>query len=115
MFKLIFFRSLYVRLMKVVLGDQHAVSRQLGLYNTKISSCEAKLHQLQGEHLLLPTMLCKKVAVQMSNWFKAQASSPAPVAAPVFTQVFDDIDAELPWQPVMSPMFLATLKLDSFR
>jgi hypothetical protein len=80
-------------LLKVVMGVQHPVAVELNLYNNKVLSTEAKLHLLQGEHLLLPTMLCKKVTVATSNWFKAQAATPAALPSPNFKKVFDDIDA----------------------
>ena len=69
---------------------------------------------LQAELLLLPTMLCKKIAVLCSNWYKNQVASAAPVPVPDFTTIFDDIDNERPWQPIMSASFLSALGLASF-
>ena len=100
-------------LLRVILGPHHELSRALSAYNARVLSSESRLHVLQADHLLLPTMLCKKVAVSSSNWFRNQTTSPAPLPVPNFCQVFDDIDNEHPWQPVMSPAFLAALRLDT--
>ena len=100
-------------LMRVILGPHHTLSLALGVYNARVLSSESRLHLLQADHLLLPTMLCKKIAVSTSNWFRNQTTSPAPVPVPNFCQIFEDIDNEAPWQPVMSPAFLAALRLDT--
>lgn len=60
-------------------------------------------------------MLLKKVAVPMSNWYRKQAASPAILPAPDLCHVFDDIDDEQPWQPILSSTFLAGLGLQSYR
>ena len=100
-------------LMRVILGPHHDLAQALGTYNARILSSESRLHVLQADHLLLPTMLCKKVAVASSNWFRNQTTSPAPLPVPNFCQIFEDIDNEQPWQPVMSPAFLAALRLET--
>ena len=52
---------------------------------------------LQAELLLLLTIiLCEKIAVLYSNWYKNQVSSVAPVPVPDFTVIFDNIDNERP-------------------
>ena len=104
----------YEVLLKVVLGSHHQVSVALSAYNNRVLSSESKLHLLQATNLLLPTMLCKRVAVSSSNWFRSQTTSPAPVRAPDYCQVFTHMDDETPWQPNMSPTFLAALRLDAF-
>ena len=102
-------------LLKVIIGETHPLATELGAYCNRMMSNESRLHLLQADHLLLPTMLCKKIAVTTSNWFKNQAASPAPIPIPNFCKVFEDIDNESPWQPVMSPIFLAALNLTAFR
>jgi hypothetical protein len=102
-------------LIKVLIGVHHPIGRNLNAFCNRMISNEGRLHLLQADHLLLPTMLCKKIAVPMSNWFKNQVASAAPVPAPNFVQVFDDIEEERPWEPVMSTAFLSAIGLSSFR
>ncbi len=102
-------------IIRICLGSNHPMATQLSAYNNRMLACEAKLHSLQVDQLLLPTMLCKKVAVAASNWFRSQSSTPAPHPCPNFCQVFDDIDNEAPWHPVMSPAFLAALNLTAIQ
>ena len=99
---------------KVLLGENHQLGVSLNDFCNRMISNEGCLHMLQGEHLLLPTMLCKKVAVLCLNWYKNQVSSAVPIPAPNFIQIFDDIDKECPWQPVLSLAFLSALGLSSF-
>ena len=99
---------------KVLLGNAHPLGQNLNAFCNRMISTEGRLHMLQAEHLLLPTMLCKKVAVLCSNWYKHQVSSATPIPPPTFTDIFDDIDEERPWQPVMSASFLAALGLAAF-
>ena len=100
---------------RIVLSSTHPLPLALNDYNRELSANESKLHQLQAEHLLLPTMLCKRVAVQASNWFRRQVNSPAPIPVPNFISLFDDIRDERPWQPAMTPAFLSVLNLLEFR
>ena len=101
-------------LIKVLIGLHHPLAQNLNEFCNRMISNEGRLHLLQADHLLLPTMLCKKIAVPMSNWFKNQVASAAPVPAPIFVQVFDDIEEERPWEPVMSTAFLSAIGLSSF-
>ena len=101
-------------LLKVVLGSNHPVPMQLAVYNNQVLLSESKLHLLQASHLLLPTMLCKRFAVSCSNWFCLQTTSPAPVCACDFSEVFTHIDNKTQWQPIMLPTFFAALRLNTF-
>ena len=56
-------------------------------------------------------MLLTKIAVPVSNWYRRQAASPAIIPVPDLSKVFDDIEDEQPWQPILSPTFLAGLGL----
>ena len=102
-------------LIKVLIGTRHPLAQNLNAFCNRMISNEGRLHLLQADHLLLPTMLCKKIAVPTSNWFKNQVSSAAPVPAPNFVQIFDDIEEERPWEPVMSTAFLSAIGLSTFR
>lgn len=99
---------------KVLLGDNHPLCLNLNAFCNRMISTEGRLHMLQAEYMLLPTMLCKKIAVLTSNWYKNQVASAAPIPPPQFTTIFDDIDEEKHWQPVMSAAFLNALGLSSF-
>ena len=99
---------------KVLLGETHPLGINLHAFCNRMISTEGRLHMLQAEHLLLPTMLCKKVAVLSSNWYKNQVASATPIPAPNFVQIFDDMDEERPWQPIMSAAFLSALGLSNF-
>ena len=48
---------------KVLLGEAHPLGASLKAFCNRMISTEGRLHMLQAELLLLPTMLCKKVAV----------------------------------------------------
>ena len=98
-------------LLKVLLGENHPVPTAINAFANRMRSQEARLHLLLAENLLLPTMLVKKVAVLTSTWFKRQAITPAVINAPNYEQMFDDMDEERPWQPVMSTAFLTQLGL----
>jgi hypothetical protein len=100
-------------LLMAIMGELHPLPASYNEYNTRLTSSESSLHLLQAEHLLLPTMLCKKLAVSTSNWFKYQASSPAPHAVPNLCAVFEKIDNEEPWKPVMAPTFMSKLGLST--
>ena len=99
---------------KILLGTNHDLGVALNAYCNRMVSSEGLLHRLQSDHLLLPTMLCKKIAVQASNWFKYQSASATPIPVPNFCRVFDDIEEENPWIPTLSPTFLQKLGLSSF-
>ena len=102
-------------IIKVLIGTHHPLAQNLHTFCNRMISNEGRLHLLQADHLLLPTMLCKKIAVPTSNWFKNQVASAAPVTAPNFVQIFDDIEEERPWEPVMSTAFLSAIGLSTFR
>ena len=99
---------------KILLGPTHELGTNLNAFCNRMISTEGRLHMLQAEHLLLPTMLCKKIAVLCSNWYKNQVTSATPIPAPVFVTIFDDIDEERPWIPNMSAPFLSALGLSAF-
>ena len=72
----------YEIILCIVLGSQHTLPAGLSIYNARLSSSEAKIDPLLAKKMLLPTMLCKKIAVSNSNWFCNQASSPVPIQPP---------------------------------
>jgi hypothetical protein len=101
-------------IVKVLMGENHPVAVQLNAFCNKMISNEGRLHILQADTILLPTFLCKKITIQMSNWFKKQVSQPTAVQAPNFAKVFDDIDEEKQWKPTLSTAFLSALNLSTF-
>ena len=100
---------------KIILGQNHPLCTQLSVYCNRFLAMEAILHTHQRQHLLLPTMLAKKLAVLCSNWYKSQHRTPAAIPPPNFSQVFDDIQNENHWQPILSSAFLQQLGLSAFQ
>jgi hypothetical protein len=96
---------------KIILGVHHPLCTKLQAYCNKFLAMESMLHDQQRDLLLLPTMLAKKLSVHCSNWYKAQQRTPAIVPPPNFITVFEDIQHENHWQPIMSHSFLSNLGL----
>lgn len=92
----------------VALDISHALCVAIQTYYNRFLAMESQLHQLQLEDFLLPTKLLKRFCVQCSQWYKRQA------ATPNFDQVFDDIENERPWAPLLSLPFLTSLGLQAF-
>ena len=98
----------------VLLQRPHPFCVNIENYYRRFLAMESMLHRLQQQHVLLPTMLLKRFAVQASNWYKRQAASPNAVSPPDFVSVFDDIELERPWEPNLSMSFLHSLNLTDF-
>ena len=60
----------------ILLGGHHELCTVLNVFGNRMISSEHMLHQLHVQYLLLPTLLCKKVAAQVSNWYRQQSFSP---------------------------------------
>ena len=99
---------------RILLGPIHPLCNQLNVMSNRMISSEHMLHQLHQQHLLLPTLLCKKVAVQASNWYKNQACTPNSHPVPVFQQIFSDIEEDKHWMPTTPASFLQLLGLSYF-
>ena len=98
----------------VTLGLQFPLCRAMHTYYNRFIAMEGILHQLHSEDILLPTKLLKRFSVQVSQWYRRQAASPAAIPPPNFEQVFDDIENERPWAPILSLPFLTALNLQQF-
>jgi hypothetical protein len=98
----------------IILGPRHTFCAALNVLGNRMIASEHMLHQLHLQHLLLPTLLCKKIAVQSSNWYRNQSCSPAPIPAPHFIQIFTDIEEDRHWLPSTPPAFLRLLGLSYF-
>ena len=98
---------------KIIMGQHHPLSTELNSFCNRMLSMETFLYNLQTEVQLLPLKICKKIAVQTSVWFKAQAASPTPVLVPNLCQMFDDMEMENPWEPKLTLPFLSSVGLSS--
>lgn len=96
----------YEVLLKVILGEQHALATELNVYCNRFLSMESFLHQLQTTCQHLPVKIVKRVSVNISSWFKRQAASPSVVPSPDLCRMFDDMEGEMPWvgTRVISPV-----------
>jgi hypothetical protein len=99
----------------IIMGTNHPFCLALQILTNRMISSEHMLHQLHQQHLLLPTLLCKKVAIQASNWYKNQSCSPTPYPSPTFQQIFTDIEEDNHWIPSTPPSFLHLLGLSYFQ
>jgi hypothetical protein len=100
-------------IVKIIMGQHHPLATELSSFCNRMLSMETFLYTLQSEVTLLPLKICKKVAVQTSVWFKAQAASPTPVLVPNLCQMFDDMEMENPWEPKLTLPFLSSVGLSS--
>ena len=99
---------------RIILGNAHPLCNALNIMSNRMISSEHMLHQRHQQHLLLPTLICKKVAVQASNWYKNQACTPTPHPAPILHQLFLDIEEDNHWIPSTPASFLQLLGLSYF-
>ena len=70
---------------------------------------EAEVYRLMAKIPLLPVLLAKKLTVQHNTWLRNQAMSDAPIAAPFYARVFDDMDER--WEPTLTPGFMEKIGL----
>ena len=98
---------------KIILGENHPFCTNLNIFCNRMVSREGSLHVLKADHTLLPTMLCKKIAIMSTSWYRNQSTSAAIVPPPNFSKLFTDIDEELHWIPNLSHTFLHQLGLQT--
>ena len=98
----------------VALGVAHPLCQAMNTYHRRFLTMESTLHALHAEELLLPTKLLKRFSVQVSQWYRRQSQQGTIIPPPNFEQVFDDIECERPWAPLLSLPFLQALGLQSF-
>ena len=67
-----------------------------------------------ARRLSLANKVNESLLIQCSQWYGKQAATPGKVPAPSFYQVFDDIENERPWAPLLSLPFLTSLGLQIF-
>ena len=97
----------------VALGVAHPLCQAMNTYHRRFLTMESTLHALHAEELLLPTKLLKRFSVQVSQWYRRQSQQGTIIPPPNFEQVFDDIECERPWAPLLSLPFLQALGLQS--
>ena len=102
----------YEIIMRIILPPHHGLIMQLNRFSNQLTTMTSMLHILMLEHLLLPTMLCKKISVPVSNWCIDQANSPNQIPVPNLCSVFDKIiDEDSSWEPALTSQFLDKLGL----
>ena len=95
----------------VCLGIDHPLVGSLVAWTIRFSAMESRLHIMMVTEPLLPSLLVKRVAISVSNWFKGQLQQVHLYPVPVLTDVFDKIENEDYWKPVTPPSFLRALEL----
>ena len=83
----------------------------LNSYLEQLITREAEVYRLMAKIPLLPVLLAKKLTVQHNTWLRNQALSDAPLAAPLYDRVFDDIDMDNRWEPTLTPVFMERIGL----
>ena len=83
----------------------------LNSYLEQLITREAEVYCLMAKIPLLPVLLAKKLTVQHNTWLRNQALSDAPLAAPLYDRVFDDIDMDERWEPTLTPGFMERIGL----
>ena len=98
----------------VALGIAHPLCQAINAYHRRFLTMESTLHALHAEDLLLPTKLLKRFCVQISQWYRRQGQQANIIAPPSLESVFDDVECERPWAPLLSLPFLQSLGLQNF-
>ena len=98
----------------VALGLNHPLCQAIDAYHRRFLTMESTLHALHTEDLLLPTKLLKRFCVQVSQWYRRQGQQANVLPPPTLEAVFDDVESERPWAPLLSLPFLQSLNLQSF-
>lgn len=99
-------------LLSVILGDNHKVVRSLDTFLDDFISKESFITQYvpktQGQHLL-PILINKWVAVRLNKWYKDQSKTVTEVVAPVFSELFDKMEMDEPWEPTLSHSLIQSI------
>ncbi len=100
-------------LLAIALGGDHPVVLNLESFLATFISKESFLityvPKSQAQHLL-PILINKWIAVRLNKWYKDQAKTVAHIPAPIFTDVFDKMEMDEPWEPSLSLALTQSLR-----
>ena len=98
----------------ILLGSQHPVTRAHQDYRRELVTHEKRLERIttrdNSMRFLVPALLGRRIQLAVNTWLGSQARSPSPVAFKSLTDVFDDIEMGLPWEPVFPHGYLQMMK-----
>lgn len=100
-------------IVSALLTPSHPLVQALAGYHVRFSAMEHKLQELMPAEPLLPSLLIKRVAMHLTQWFDTQKFSSQRVPVPNFMNTLDAIENEDPWKPTVPASFLAALGLQS--
>ncbi len=100
-------------LLKVILGEHHPLPVNLTTFLNRFSAFEAVLEQTttRQRKQLIPTVICRRIALQLSLYFKTfrQTVAGTLVLVPNFCQLYDDIAVDNPWEATVPVPVLSQL------
>ena len=90
-------------LCKVLFGRAHPLPVALERFANRLFSFEATLDNVSTAQprYLLSTIILRKVALQLNHYFQTHCTTAAVVRVPNFSQFFDDVEIDNPWESVV--------------
>ena len=100
-------------LVKVLFGQQHPLGIALGSFCNRFLSFEAELHKLEMSQpkYLLPTIICRRVSLELSLWFQTRKRIAGPIPVPDFCKLYNEIVLDGPWESKVPFSILTQLGL----
>jgi hypothetical protein len=87
-------------LLKVLFGTQHPLAIALEQFCNRFLSFEAELHKLEMSQpkYLLPTIICRRIALELSLYFKTRKRVGGLLPVPDFCKLYNDITLDNNWE-----------------